>query len=181
LPPLLQMYFSLRMEEGWQSQVNKGSQLPQLHQLHQSSGLNRDNIHLSIYIRGSTLPTSLLSFQNRGCSGASHQPDPHLLPVNHHFLAHSSFFSPAVDALALFALSRSQKPANVSFSNSAHVFTGITFSFSSSILFRTLSSLACLWLIDLQCLRALHPISTASVAKGLCCRAQSPVSAHLTA
>ena len=132
MPPLLQMYFSLRMEEGWQSQVNKGSQLPQLHQLHQSSGLNRDNIHLSIYIRGSTLPTSLLSFQNRGCSGASHQPDPHLLAVNHHFLAHSSFFSPA---LALFALSRSQKPANVSFSNSVHVFTGITFSFSSSIFF----------------------------------------------
>jgi hypothetical protein len=51
------------------------------------------------------------------------------------FLGSQQLSSLAVDALALFALSRSQKPANVSFSNSVHVFTGITFSFSSSIFF----------------------------------------------
>jgi hypothetical protein len=62
LPPLLQMYLALEWE-GWRSPVNEDSQLPQLYQLHQSSGLNRDNIHLSIYIRGSALPLPCCQFK----------------------------------------------------------------------------------------------------------------------
>jgi len=63
LPHLIQMYFSLRMGEVGQSRVNT-DKLHQIHQLHQPLELNTDNFHLSIYIRGPTLPFPCCHFKS---------------------------------------------------------------------------------------------------------------------